>query len=78
MMIPERLSEVRELLFKLERKMRPLEWDLNRNQINEFKKQELSRLKENYVQLQNEFTSLQAEITLLKEKELLEKELQSQ
>ena len=37
-MSPESISEVRELLFNLERKIKPLEWDNSRNQINEFKK----------------------------------------
>ncbi|MBI2102217.1 hypothetical protein HYT55_00115 [Candidatus Woesearchaeota archaeon] len=55
-MAQDRIGEVRELLFQLERKMRPLEWDLNRNQINEFKKKELARLKEQQGQLQNELT----------------------
>lgn len=58
-MTPERLNEIRELLFQLEKKMRPLDWDLSRNQINEFKKHELARLKEQHVKLQNEFTALQ-------------------
>lgn len=57
-MAQDRMTEVRELLFQLERKMRPLEWDLNRNQINEFKKKELARLKEQLGQLQNELTQL--------------------
>lgn len=42
----ERVAEIRELLFNLERRIRPLEWDASRHQINEFKKIELVRLKE--------------------------------
>lgn len=57
-MTQNKIGEVRELLFQLERKMRPLEWDLNRNQINEFKKKELTRLKEQHNQLQHELTQL--------------------
>lgn len=59
-MTQERLNEIRELLFQLEKKMRPLDWDLSRNQINEFKKQELARLKEQQVKLQSEFIALQS------------------
>ncbi len=45
-MTKERLSELRELLFMLERRIAPLEWDASRNQINEFKKLQLGKLKE--------------------------------
>ncbi|HLC71410.1 MAG TPA: hypothetical protein VJI32_05350 [Candidatus Nanoarchaeia archaeon] len=44
-MTKERLSELRELLFMLERRIAPLEWDASRNQINEFKKLQLGKLK---------------------------------
>ena len=44
-MSQERINELRELLFNLERKIKPLEWDLSRNQINEFKKVTLEKLK---------------------------------
>ncbi|MBS3170026.1 hypothetical protein J4210_06090 [Candidatus Woesearchaeota archaeon] len=57
-MTQNKIGEVRELLFQIERRMRPLEWDLNRNQINEFKKKELARLKEQHNQLQHELTQL--------------------
>ena len=38
-------SELKDKLFLLERRIHPLEWDLGRNQINEFKKKELEKLK---------------------------------
>ena len=57
-MTQNKIGEVRELLLQIERRMRPLEWDLNRNQINEFKKKELARLKEQHNQLQHELTQL--------------------
>ena len=57
-MSQDRVVEVRELLLQLERRIRPLEWDLNRKQINEFKRQELIRLKDQHFQLQNELTRL--------------------
>ncbi len=57
-MTPARIDEVRELLFQLERRIRPLEWDLSKNQINEFKKQQLVRLKEQHIQLQGELAQI--------------------
>jgi len=57
-MSQERISELRELLFNLERKIAPLEWDANRNQINEFKKATLEKLKQEQVSLQQEFQEL--------------------
>jgi len=58
-MSPERVSEIREQLFQLERKMKPLEWDASRNQINEFKRLELERLKEEQGTLLNELNELE-------------------
>ncbi len=40
-MSQERVSEIRDLLFQLEGKMRPLQWDADKNQINPFKKAKL-------------------------------------
>jgi len=47
-------AELRERLFQLERKIAPLEWDASRNQINEFKKLQLAKLKEEYSALKGE------------------------
>ena len=58
-MSQERLLELRELLFQLERKIKPLEWDLSRNQINEFRKQELERLKQEHENCSKELNELQ-------------------
>ena len=58
LMSQERILELRELLFNLERKIAPLEWDANRNQINEFKKTTLDKLKQEHTTLQNEFKEL--------------------
>ena len=55
----DRLSEVRELVYQLERKIRPLEWDANRNQINEFKKTQLIRLQEEHQNLLQELKLLE-------------------
>ena len=58
-MSKERISELREILFHLERKIAPLEWDNNRNQINEYKKTELGRLKEEHTLLAQELQLLE-------------------
>lgn len=58
-MSEERMAQLREQLFQLERRIRPLEWDAGRNQINEFKKQQLVKLKENLTTLQQELLGLE-------------------
>lgn len=58
-MSQERISEIRELLFHLERKIKPLEWDSSRNQINEFKQKTLELLKEEHVNLNEELRRLE-------------------
>lgn len=58
-MTKERISELRDQLFHLERTIRPLEWDAGRNQINEYKKLELGRLKEQQRTLQEELVQLE-------------------
>ena len=60
-MSQDRILEIRELLFNLERRIKPLEWDLNRNQINEFKKKQLTTLKEKHVSLIGELSKLEEE-----------------
>lgn len=55
----EKLAELRERLFNLERRIAPLEWDASRNQINEFKKLQLEKLKEEKQVLKQEFEGLQ-------------------
>ncbi|MDP3640075.1 MAG: hypothetical protein Q8R53_02635 [Nanoarchaeota archaeon] len=57
-MAEERLAELRKLLYGLERKIKPLEWDSSRNQINEFKKLELERLKKEQQTLHEELQGL--------------------
>jgi len=58
-MADSRLSELQDRLFEIERKIKPLEWDLSRNQINEFKKATLGKLKEEFVSLREEVASLE-------------------
>ena len=58
-MSKERISELRELLYHLEHKIRPLEWDASRHQINEFKKIELERLKQEQKTLLEELKNLE-------------------
>jgi len=58
-MSKERLAELREQLFLLERQIRPLEWDSSRNQINEFKKVRLGQLKIEHETLSKELMELE-------------------
>ena len=51
--------ELQKRLFELDKKIKPLEWDSSRDQINEFKKLEMERLKA-------EFKSVSEEIAQLK------------
>ncbi len=60
-MSQERISELKELLFNLERRIRPLEWDSSRHQINDFKKVQLGKLKEECSTLQNELQQLETQ-----------------
>ena len=64
-MSQERISELRELLFNLERKIKPLEWDAGRNQINEFKKLTLEKLKEEHSTLLEELQGLEQKKEIL-------------
>jgi len=57
-MADERLIQVRERLISIERKLRPLEWDANRNQINDYKKKELENLRLEQTTLQEELKGL--------------------
>ncbi|MBT3297366.1 hypothetical protein HN385_00420 [archaeon] len=58
-MSQERVSEIRIALLDLESKIRPLQWDSNRNQINPFKKIELGRLNEQKNLLNKELNELE-------------------
>ncbi len=58
-MSQERVLQLKERLTQLERRIRPLEWDFNRNQINEYRQQEFQRLKEEHTQCLNELHELQ-------------------
>lgn len=58
-MSEEKVVQLREHLFQLERRIRPLEWDAGRNQINEFKKQQLVKLKEEFTTLTQELHGLE-------------------
>ena len=61
-MSKERVSELRELLFQLERRIKPLEWDSSRNQINEFKKLQLNQLKEEHIKLSTELSTVEEQL----------------
>ena len=49
--------ELRGKLLLLEKRIRPLEWDNSRNQINDYKKQELAKLKVEQANLLEELKS---------------------
>ena len=55
-MSQERILELHRLLYELDRKIKPLEWDNARNQINEFKKKTLEKLKEEHTLLSRELS----------------------
>ncbi len=57
-MADERLIQVRERLISIERKLRPLEWDANRNQINDYRKKEFEKLRAEQVALQEELKGI--------------------
>ena len=57
-MSEERIIELRELLFNLERRIKPLEWDASRNQINEYKKAQLTQLQEEHKTFIEELNNL--------------------
>ena len=58
-MSKERAAELRERLYELERRIRPLEWDAGRNQINEYKKVQLGQLKVEHENLNKELNELE-------------------
>ncbi|MBU0470928.1 MAG: hypothetical protein KKA62_04870 [Nanoarchaeota archaeon] len=58
-MTKEKIAELRETLFNMERKIKPLEWDASRNQINEFKQQQLVKMKAEFITLQEELSKLE-------------------
>lgn len=60
-MSKERAAELRELLFNLEKRIKPLEWDHSRNQINEFKLEHLKKLQEEFSTLKTELEGLEKE-----------------
>ena len=57
-MSQERITELHRLLYELDRRIKPLEWDNSRNQINEFKKQTLDKLKGEQMVLKQELQQL--------------------
>ena len=59
LMSPERIMEIQALLLDLERRMRPLRWDLDHNQINEFKRQKLEKLQGEHLNLKTELQGIQ-------------------
>jgi predicted nuclease with TOPRIM domain len=52
-------EEMRTQIEQLERRIRPLEWDASRNQINEHRKSQLAKLQEEYNELKKRMSELQ-------------------
>lgn len=57
-MSQERISAINTALIALEKKIRPLEWDLSRNQIHDYRKHELDKLKVQRDELKQELQQL--------------------
>jgi cell division protein ZapA (FtsZ GTPase activity inhibitor) len=55
----ETIEQMREELFQLENRMRTLEWDYNREQINPYKKQVFENMLKEKEQLVNKINSLE-------------------
>jgi len=55
----ETLKELKEELFQLENKMRTLEWDYNREQINPYKKQVFEGMLKEKEELVSKITQLE-------------------
>ncbi|PIN73978.1 hypothetical protein COV20_02595 [Candidatus Woesearchaeota archaeon CG10_big_fil_rev_8_21_14_0_10_45_16] len=60
-MSQEKLLQLREQLSLMERRLKPLEWDLGRNQINEFKKRKLEQLRVEMKTLSQELHDLESQ-----------------
>ncbi len=58
-MTKKELVVLTEQLLALERRIKPLEWDFSRNQINEFRRQQLERLQAEHTSLKEKITELQ-------------------
>ncbi len=66
-MSQERILELHRLLYELDRRIKPLEWDSSRNQINEFKKQTLDKLKAEQITLKQELQQFTQELPSVQE-----------
>ena len=60
-MSKERVLEIKEQLFQLEGKIRPLQWDFDKKQINPFKSKVLKELALKRETLQKELAEMQNE-----------------
>ncbi len=58
-MSKERVLEIKEQLFQLEGKIRPLQWDFDRKQINPFKSKVLKELSVQKETLQKELAEIE-------------------
>jgi len=59
-MTQERLIELQKKLFDIEKRLKPLEWDSSRDQINEFKKVTMEKLRVEHKSLLEEINQLKS------------------
>ena len=62
-MTQERLIELQKKLLDIEKRLKPLEWDASRDQINEFKKVQMEKLKVEHKSLLEEINQLKSGLT---------------
>jgi len=58
-MVDEMVIALREQMFQLERRIKPLEWDSKRNQINEFKQKQLEKMQIEYKGLLKQLSEIE-------------------
>jgi len=58
-MVDEKIIALREQIFQLERRIKPLEWDSRRNQINEFKQKQLEKMQQEYSGLLKQLSEIE-------------------
>ncbi|MBT4538897.1 hypothetical protein HOC32_01280 [Candidatus Woesearchaeota archaeon] len=55
------LNELKRSMLTLERQIKPLEYDASRNQIHDYKRAQLKKMKDDYVALKQQLKSVLSE-----------------
>ncbi|MBT5739890.1 hypothetical protein HOI26_02205 [Candidatus Woesearchaeota archaeon] len=55
------LNELKRSMLTLERQIKPLEYDSSRNQIHDYKRAQLKKMKDDYVALKQQLKSVLSE-----------------